>query len=563
MTKLQFSKTRVVYWDSAANGLVLPANANTIPNGVGPVPTTVEKDALPYLSYGILGSTHNWHMIPQNQYGLYCTSAEINALYENSSSFTPTHMGFTVSHTIPLSKTASGSTTQLSFNNTIYSLVYDLPSNYLVQPGLCFSTIQEANVFFRTFDGLKYSDSTRNLLPKPDILFKVPNAKTQGSTYMTRVGTNATSAPAAKEYAKYPNFNSVRTGMPDGHTQNSLVNAYLPEFLQDNKNVKALYPGENQDDMQHDLQSFATWSTIHTSCINFNEVFASLDCRNFGVNFLNVAFPSDIMLFMNVIPECAGVNQPWTQVTGNVIKTPYTAMNNTGTSTVAKDFGAAFWSTTMQQKAQALHNDFITNILPKKWIKCLPIVANDNIVVDHTICATITWTLDVDITDRIHKEINPWKWEMVWPTRIAERKYDNTGALTSTIVKEYMRSGWPVRPLNDSHCTSLRLRCRDLDDLQPDNITTTYNQDKNYVPPVMKHAANVDEHVPTENLENLTRFTNTIWNQNYTAAWPNSNEVNPTANVTHKKVHAHSLSKPSSSEEPPEEKDMEEDYVIL
>lgn len=215
MPLLNFSKTRVVYWDSGKSSITLPANADTLPTGVSFLTDNV---ALPYRLAKLVGQDattttvgHQWHVIPYNAYGYYCTPAEINAVIENSNSFTPISCNYSIGHTIPLSRTATASTTQLSFNNTIYSLITDLPANDHVTCEEPFD-LASLNTFCRTFDGAKYSDQTRNLLLIPDLYFKVPRVKSPGTNNPT---------PGPDTSAFYPDFLEQGTTLPDGYTQNA------------------------------------------------------------------------------------------------------------------------------------------------------------------------------------------------------------------------------------------------------------------------------------------------------------------------------------------------------
>lgn len=102
-----------------------------------------------------------------NSYGLFLTMAELYSLYENFDSFIPTHLNIVIGHAVPLAKYPNTTgTTQLSFNNTIYSLICDLPANDMVTLNQNFATYEDAYYFYRTYDGTSFKDGTTSqLLP--------------------------------------------------------------------------------------------------------------------------------------------------------------------------------------------------------------------------------------------------------------------------------------------------------------------------------------------------------------------------------------------------------------
>lgn len=499
MTLLKFSKTRIVYWDSYRSTLTLPANANTLPTEVSKVDV---GDDLPYLVYRIRGTDasnigHNWHNIPYNAYGLYCTPAEINSLYENSNSITPKSCGFVVGHTIPLNRNATSNSTQLSFNNTIYSLIVDMPGNDMVTCGWEDDVISKFNIFIRTFDGSTYDTLKRNVLPRNDIIFKVPKVKTNGTFQPTQGGALSDTKALYKDFE---NFTGTDTfGLINGLTQNCVVNAYLPEILQDNSNVKTLYPGENQDMFHLDLKQFEPLSTIPCSQINFNECWNNQDARSQWLNS-NLAFPGDVLTVMSLVPVSRGVEDTFEFGTDQPFNDfPYgTDFSDTGTGNLGK-FQQMLWSEIIQSKNGMKHMDTYTSNLPTKFIKCLPIMSQDDTPVTHTICGTVTWTLEVEVTDRLHKEINPYKWDMVWPFRYIQRTFNDAKKYTGVKTYETMISSQGMRPLNDSHYKNLQVRRRAHRDNDPGKrINYPYRSTNNYTPALADTTAN------------LGRYTNSI-----------------------------------------------------
>lgn len=512
MTKLQFSKTRVCYWDSARSELKLPANSNTLPDGVTLEPAS---DVLPYRLAVVAGAKHNWHTVPINSYGYYCTPAEINALYENSSSITPISCSVTIGHNIPLSRNATTNATQLSFNNTIYSLIVDLPPNDHVTAGTEFDNVKDHNAFCRTFDGSLYSNLNRNVLPKPDIVFKVPKAKNVFS--LTNVVSDKDSSDTAIS-GQTINFYEEKTVLPEGYSQNDLVNAYLPELLQDNNNVKVLYPGENQDSFHLDLSSWKDLATIPCDSIHFNESYANIDSRSFGVDMINCAFPNSMILYMSLVPVLRGPNDLF-QIDGdgNTIDTPYTFQTNVQDKAV-NHLNRILWSEIIQSKAGFTHKDMYTMGIPIKFIKCLPIMDQADTVVAHTVCGTLSWTLEVEVTERLYKSVNPLKWEMVYPQRVKQVTIDANKKVTTSFVREYYTSGWPKRPLNDKHQRTPLVRRRAYADLN-DRSGTPYTS--TYTPPIIKmgDAAAASQNLPNNQEQSAEYYTNAAYNDIFTATF--------------------------------------------
>lgn len=463
MTLLKFSKTRVVYWDANPSALKLPANANTIPDGVG---LYVDNKVAPYMVYQISPNKHNWHIVPYNHFGCYMNPAELNAVYENSNSFYPKSCSMIIGHTIPLTKNATANSTQLSFNNTIYSLIYDMPGNDHVTAGTGFNNAQEADAFFRTFDGSKATDLKRNLLPSPLILFKVPRVKNEKSFDVIQRPYEEN-----KENPQYKPFYEESKGLEQGYTQASMVNAYLPEIMQDNHNVKTLYPGENQDTFHVDLTPYKTYSTIACDSLNFNETFANIDVRAAQINS-NTAFPNSLFLWMSIVPSMRGPTDMFSFQDVGLVDTPYCSKMDINTAqTTLEGQNFALWSEILKSHHGERHESTFLPPLPNKFIKCLPIMAQDDVAIAHTICGTVTWFIEIECTERMYKHINPYKWEMVWPMRyLVNKKFDKDGLLTSNRVRETFISSQGMRPLHDNHWKQLQYRLRGANSLDPTNI---------------------------------------------------------------------------------------------
>nr|QTE04101.1 MAG: hypothetical protein [Cecropis daurica parvoviridae sp.] len=441
MTSLNFSKTRIVYWEGVENKIVAPKDWNSISDGV-----TVVSRLENQIICSIDKDKHNWHMVPMNYYGLYCTQQEMLMLFNNNASIKPINMNCVIGHCIPLNTTSTGAVTNLSFNNTIYSLIHDLMPNDHVQPrpGI-FGTSDKGTVavesFCDTYDGGLKANGDRLLLPKPDLLFRAPRVKTAAAT-VPFVATGAVAAAAAA-FNQTPFVTGGTTPYQTILTENNIINFYIPELLLNNDNTKALYPGENQDMLNIDIQDEG-YATIDTSAIRMNETFADKDDRNWGMNIINAPF--DQMTSMNVVPLVRGPTNGEFKVTRTndviTISTPYDTRE-------VRDVEATNPIRFFREMIRNRHNNSddadYSSLLPTKFIKCLPIIDNTEARISHTVCATITWNLTVMVTASIMHLPNPYKYRTVYKDR-----YLTSVGLDNQMHQEVYTQRWPIKHMDEN-----------------------------------------------------------------------------------------------------------------
>lgn len=414
--ELEFSKTRIVYYDNQPNGITADGinNLAVITSNVGDGYGDIKIVNLP-------GTIHNWHQIPINNYGWYCTIAEMQSLFYNFDFIKPISTEAVISHGVPISKYAgTTSTVNLSFNNTIYSLIADIVDDNLdfIQPKQ-----QLHNEHFRTFDGAKYTDNKQLTLPKPDILYKIPWTD---NNYTGTSGTDKTGSldpptsldliegsPANLSAADNNVLHTLVTELKNHYdmpvTLNEMKNLYLPEFLQDNNHVKALYPGENQDKFFYD-GSDNTFASIYTGGLNFNEYFANLDTRD--PTLTNAQFNEQYFLNMPVFPQLRG------SITSNA-KNNFTAQgveNAIDAWKVDADFNTQHRMNCWKQALVSgfSHEDMFASNIPLKFIKCLPILDPDGNLVSHSVCATLTHTFKLKCKPRVPQIPRPIHWGNVY-----------------------------------------------------------------------------------------------------------------------------------------------------
>lgn len=416
-----FSKTRIFYYDNQPN----TATIGDYTDFAIEVPQSTAS--YPYLTVSVPGSKHNWSYLPINSYGLFMTFAEIQSLVENSDSFCPVRLEVTIGHTIPLARyPSSTNSTQLSFNNTIYSLIAVNEDGYIgINSAIQDNEVQE---FVRTFDGVSASDGTsRATLPKRDMFFRIPyhSLPTTAQTTAVNEAAHIVSANTAA---------GVNTSVTDANrfewdqTIAQLIDSYIPELLQNNDNVFTLYPGENQ--FQKEFSNYdKEFSTLDCSGPSFNETVFQLDQRlNTLINRDLTGRAANNILSLPVLWTLRGENGDYS---------PSTLVDNATTLAGSNVNWAKFVD---MYKGRNPTNDY-TNILPKIFVKGVPIVDGDNNLVPHSFCCTITWTLTVDCKPRSDMNTNRLQWRMTTPYLRAYQT--NAGVVTTAYTA---KSNFATKP---------------------------------------------------------------------------------------------------------------------
>jgi hypothetical protein len=386
---LNFSKSRVLYYHNNPNEL----KGSSLKSDVK-VSVPHWEDANNFYKVGTVAyDKHGWHNIPTNYYGLYLTKAELYSLYENFESFQPESIQIVTGHAIPIAQYTQGTNAlQLSFNNTIYSLIYDNNDTDWVSITSEFKDEDDLITFCRTFDGASYKDNTRVDLPKPNIVFKLPTVPDMS------VQLNPVDDPSlsSKEFAVLKNtdiVNSPALNVTNSDaitnnvnallTSNDILDSYLPEFLQDNQNVKVLYPGENQD--IYSYNAVYPESRINCSGPCFGEHYLDTDNRSYG---LNTNFPfTDKQLVMNVFPVLKGPIEMWNEG----------AINRLDHHSSYADKEIAVEREVMQNLLVGRSQpEFYTQAPGQKFIKGIPILDPAGNLVHHSFCVLVTWSITIN-----------------------------------------------------------------------------------------------------------------------------------------------------------------------
>lgn len=427
---MKYSKTRVVYWD---NNLTNTSDEN--PNCTIITPSTNE----PAL-YGvgeIEGSDLGWHHLPMNHYGLYLTTSEMQDLLELNAKITPVSAKVTIGHTIPLAQyPGTTNTLALSFNNTIYSKTYHQPPSARLCPMLDFDTIHDFYNFCRTFDGHRWVENPptpaqRSVLPKPNLRFIYPKpdywTEHAGSTSRANgyarehtlvAGLNDSTAQQANiatyllRATNYKAFQAFDDTVEQPLLENDLMAGYAPEFLQDNANLKALYPGENIDEFEVRPKPNLT-HTIDNSEELLNDLWQTRDVRAM-FNNSNFNYIDAVYLYLNLWPQCKGPHTNWNTNGAYIDENPL-QFNGEGTAVSQGKHNVGLIESFMKSLTGFEYKDQWNDAIGHLWIKGNEILDPTGALVVHTFQGTVTWQLELDVMEKIHKPLrDPWKWINVY-----------------------------------------------------------------------------------------------------------------------------------------------------
>lgn len=428
---ITFSKSRICYLENSGNTLTNKpedlAKLTVQPQAANAANPSMRVATFP-------ASMHGWHQLPVNNYGLYTTFNELLSLFENTDSFKPVAADVSISHAIPLAKyPAPNAGSGLSFNNTIYAMIYDLYDTDWVQAKKPFPTQDEAIIFFKSFDGMSYKDNKRVLLPKNDILFKFPY------TYDTE-NTAQDSAKPEVRYT-YPKNNDGKpaqiTPQADQTNQpltlDEVKERFIPEFLSDNKNVKILYPGENIDSYHYEDGN--RFGEVDCAGLQYGEAFQSLDARNFTMNAPDNRTYDKMLLTMPCFPN---------------VKGPHFNSESAGMARNPKELLSRLL-------CDETHSESFGKSMPEKFIKGLPILGIEDDIITHMFNVVITHTITIEIKPRQRYIPRPLQYGYVLPYREKVLVASNTYA-TRQVMKEQL----PIKPYRTNICSDFKKRLRPI-----------------------------------------------------------------------------------------------------
>lgn len=487
--ELEFSKTRVVYYQNNANKLAKTNWQTKIS-----VRAASTKDANKNIRVGsIKGEDHGWHFVPTNNWGLYVTFNEFISLLENSSHVQPIGINVNISHAIPLAKyPGTANTTQLSFNNTIYSLIYDLVDTDMVRAPNPYNDIVNYTDFCRSFDGSSWSNGTDRVnLPLPSIEFKIPFAIVNDDITKSDNMTKAESINIFTGSDKDTILGNLagNTGQEQPLGLDDLKLSYLPEFLQDNANVKVLFPGENIDSYEFSDPN-NNYAGFNTETIQYGESFANLDLRNYYTNSINCPISPEYLLSADVFPTLRGPTD-YDKSVGICWPNDWDILDNTDTRSIIEETGALAHGYN--------YNNQYTRCVPQKFIKGIPLIDPSNALINHQFCVLLSHTLKVKITPRKPIIPRPLQYDCVYPfrevvTQIQKNATDPTKPVYTRGVRTVFKRSFPFKPMHPTLYAQFERR------LRASNVTSqvTIAKINNTLPDIDLNATNLEESIATD-----------------------------------------------------------------
>lgn len=487
MTILKFSKTRLCYYQN---------NNSTLKRGVytgfkinDPAITRFhdfKSVSVPGVPSGTATVGHYWHELPTNLYGLYATFGEMQAVIFNSGSITPKKINIDVSNTIPLSRIPSGTgtSTVLSFNNTIPTFIHEHRDHYFKTDAQIDSTYESMmSTLFRTFDGVSAANATDRIqLPQPDWVFRIPFPMDSFSDDLSIVPPQPDPGMTGNfEYIKINGADATLVGSTAFRpnlsynkdlnlTLNDIIDAHIPEPLQNNDDTFVLYPGENVYSFSY-APSNNKLCTIDLSGPNMFTTLMDNDVRMQNIINHDRSIPEDDILMNNVFPQYFG--------NPDLILRTFSGANNfdeflrniNGSTDISTLKGpllntlrSLYYSLTTSYNItsnKVTSGEYFTDPIPIVLIKGCPIVDNTNALVPHEFLAFVTWSLEIEVTDNPMAKSSRLQWALtskdikryiseLQSVAVAERKYGTT--ISYLIPRKAQNASFNLQPnfhLND------------------------------------------------------------------------------------------------------------------
>ncbi|CAH0562748.1 unnamed protein product [Brassicogethes aeneus] len=198
--------------------------------------------------------------------------------------------------------TAGTQQTQLSFNNTIYSICPELYDQKTIRVAKVFEDEGSADDFYRSHDGTGFKSNNALVLPVNDIQYLIPYPTNSDATPWTNnadvLNTVSGTQGTAKNYTPDKNVGLQPLTIDD------IKKIYYPDLLMDNKHVKLLYPGENL--LEHHIECDDEINNIDCSAPQFAEPLYMMDSRVGVSNQLNIKNNPKLLLHNRVFNVIRG-----------------------------------------------------------------------------------------------------------------------------------------------------------------------------------------------------------------------------------------------------------------
>ncbi|CAH0563128.1 unnamed protein product [Brassicogethes aeneus] len=140
----------------------------------------------------------------------------------------------------------------------------------------------------RSYDGSGFNKNEQLILPVNDIEYLIPVPLTQKKVADDTLAGAATNTPAKPT-------NVSENNMMQPLSLYDIKKTYYPDLLQDNKNVKLLYPGENV--LKHTIECKSEFNIVDCNTLNFGEPIYNYDVRMGIPNTRTI--PTDYESFLN------------------------------------------------------------------------------------------------------------------------------------------------------------------------------------------------------------------------------------------------------------------------
>lgn len=410
---LKFFKSRLCYYENNLNTITDSTDEWNKIKVVEDVFTTGNKIQEGWADddqvvYSVPAIQHNWHKLPTNYWRLYMTYNEMQCLIQNAEWIKPKNIKVTISHTIPIASFTLGSQNvpSLSFNNTVFSMIYDLEDTSMVHV-TDFQVEKELEIFCSTYDGGRKDNNQRLMLPTNPILYKAWQITKQANQSYDDgdIKSNRTNdrvklilnqgnipVPFKSDDTKLQSYIGDFTGL--GVSTQILKKAYYPDFLQDNEHVKLLYPGENVDVFTFECEDERNGIAINgthpgENLLNKDDRLKLIQCVGTFSTCSDVPQRDDLFDFHTLFPQ---VRDFFTKDEDDALGTYPAGQYRKGKNDNV-EYSRLWTNYNFGQNTGT--------ILPAKLIKGVPILDNKGNIINHHFMAVINWELEMEYSPNV------------------------------------------------------------------------------------------------------------------------------------------------------------------
>lgn len=215
----------------------------------------------------------------------------------------------------------------------------------------------------------------RLVLPKVDLEYKIPDYRFLNDAG-TAIHPNTKEIKTVSVEVSGANTATDTTAIPNVAqplTDDQLKAEFLPEFLIDNNNVYALYPGENQYVYNHSIE-INDFNTRHCQGLMYNESIRDLNINYEAFLNSDTLYDQNNLLYQLVCPRVSD-NCFWDSTANDEPKRRRDQYFNTDTAS------------------------FMQFAPPKIYIKGNPILDDGDSAITHWFQASVTWELEINFAN--------------------------------------------------------------------------------------------------------------------------------------------------------------------